>query len=95
LNQISVQNINEGDNGAGTGFVLSADMVYRTGDNLETNVTINPPNIIQPNENNENNENIVVNVLPVNDQDGAPPVSGALNVPPVLHFDIDDPEGMM
>ena len=98
LNQLSVQNINDGDNGAGTGFVLTADMVYRTGDNLESNITINPSNIIQPNENNENNvnnENIVVDVLPFNDQDGAPPVSGALNVPPVLHFDIDDPEGMM
>ena len=73
-------------------------MVYRTGDNLESNITINPSNIIQPNENNENNvnnENIVVDVLQFNDQDGAPPLSGATNVPPVLHFDIDDPEGMM
>jgi hypothetical protein len=94
LNQLSVQNINEGDNGAGTGFVLTADMVYRTGDNLDSNLTINTPNIIQPNENNENNENIVVDVLPFNDQD-VPPMLGAIIVPPVLHFDIDDPEGMM
>ena len=70
-------------------------MVYRTGDNLESNITINPPNIIQPNE---NNENIVVDVLPFNDQDGAPPAADSTNVLPVLpvlHFDIDDPEGMM
>ncbi len=66
-------------------------MVYRTGDNLDSNLTINPPNIIQPTE---NNENVVVDVLPFNDQD-APPVLGAINVPPVLHYDINDPEGMM
>ena len=82
---------------AGTGFVLSADMVYRTDDNLETNVTINPPNIIQPNENNENNENIVVEVLPPNEQEANPDAvtTNVSNVPNLLHYDINEDEGMM
>ena len=103
LNQLPVQNINQDDNGtvAGTGLVLTADMVYRNSDNLESNITIiEPPNLIQPNENNENNENsenIIVDILPPSEQEVKPDAvsTNVSNVPNLLHYDINEHEGMM
>jgi hypothetical protein len=49
----------------------------------------------QQRENNQiSSDNMVLDVLQFNDQNSTP-VLGATNVSPVLHFDIDDPEGMM
>ena len=107
-NQISVQNINNDD--TGSRFVLSADIVYNNSnnsnssnnipqnDNAIVNITTEPPNLILTNENiNENNDNIVVDIMPLNEQIDPLAIveaAAAANLPP-LHFDIDDPEGMM
>ena len=82
-------------------MVLTADMVYRNSDNLESNITIiEPPNLIQPNENNENNENsenIIVDILPPSEQEVKPDAvsTNVSNVPYLLHYDINEHEGMM
>jgi hypothetical protein len=93
LNQQTVQNINQDDNAtvAGTGLVLTADMVYRNGDNLETNIMIEPPNLIQPTE---TNENIIVDILQVNEQEANLEAVTTI-VPNLLHYDINEHEGMM
>lgn len=94
LNQVSVQNIND-DNGAGTGFVLTADVVYNnTSDNIETNIAIEPPNLIQQTE---NNDNIIVDILQVNEQEVKPDAvtTNVSNVPDLLDYDINEDEGMM
>jgi hypothetical protein len=110
-NQVSVQNINNDDNS--NRFVLTADIVYNNSnssnnipqnDNTIVNITTEPPNLVLTNENiNENNDNIVVDIIPLNEQvnplaiveaSAAAAAAAAANLPP-LHFDIDDPEGMM
>jgi hypothetical protein len=66
------------------------------------NITTEPSNLVLTNENNENSDNIVVDIIPLNEQvnplaiveASAAAAAAAANLPP-LHFDIDDPEGMM
>jgi hypothetical protein len=74
-------------------------MVYGNTNNADANIIIETPNLILANEINQNNQNnqsnvdnIVVDILPL--QEPAVAATAAANLPP-LHYDIDDPEGMM
>jgi hypothetical protein len=103
-NQITVQSMSP-RNIDQNGLVLSADMVYGNTNNADTNIIIETPNLILANESNQNNQNnqnnqsnqsnvdnIVVDILPL--REPAVAATAAANLPP-LHYDIDDPEGMM
>jgi hypothetical protein len=108
LNQPAVQNINTDIEGRG--LTLTADVVYSNNNNENNNnvsiiqeevtnnvVTVEPrPNIIPQNVN--NTDNIVIDVLPITEQppidNNAESVAVNLNLP-VLHYNINDDEGMM
>jgi hypothetical protein len=93
-NQLSVQNISPRiiiDNG----LTLSADVIYNNNNNnnnADTNIATEIMNLVLMPENSEQDtDNMHINIVDTDEHAAA----AEAPILPVLHFDIDDPEGMM
>ena len=74
-------------------YILTSGINFK----IHKNIFLSFESSNENNENNENSENIIVDILPPSEQEVKPDAvsTNVSNVPYLLHYDINEHEGMM